>query len=174
MEFHRLIEIDKETSKTDGDRCFMYMHGVNKSIVVDAVPFTPVITKLLLVDADKIPTDLRNVLTNTDYTKNILVIIGFPTMIGWKWYNRVIDVAESKNLPPAGDRYTTARINTTAEILGNPDKYLSRPLCAYNGCGAHANNRCSRCMKVKYCGPICQKADWNRHKDVCFPSVASK
>ncbi|KAK0486653.1 hypothetical protein EDD18DRAFT_1360662 [Armillaria luteobubalina] len=30
--------------------------------------------------------------------------------------------------------------------------------------------KCSRCKKVSYCGPECQKAHWKKHKPVCVPA----
>lgn len=34
--------------------------------------------------------------------------------------------------------------------------------------------RCSRCKKVRYCSPECQKRDWKRHKVGCVAAAASE
>lgn len=33
--------------------------------------------------------------------------------------------------------------------------------------------RCSRCKKVRYCSPECQKRDWKRHKVGCVAAAAA-
>ena len=39
--------------------------------------------------------------------------------------------------------------------------------CACSGCDQPGTNKCSACKTIPYCGPICQTADWPRHKEEC-------
>ena len=45
--------------------------------------------------------------------------------------------------------------NTTIDVCGNP------------ACDQPGTNKCSACKATPYCGPICQTADWPRHKEEC-------
>lgn len=54
------------------------------------------------------------------------------------------------------------------ESFDTPDilnKHQKLNLCAY--CSKPATKKCSRCKKIHYCSPECQKADWQKHKKVC-------
>jgi hypothetical protein len=49
------------------------------------------------------------------------------------------------------------------------DCLLLQPICS--ACLAKsAPLRCSRCRKVYYCDPACQRVDWERHKGRCKPT----
>ena len=39
--------------------------------------------------------------------------------------------------------------------------------CSNPGCDNPGTNKCSACKNTPYCGPICQKAHWNHHKEFC-------
>ena len=39
--------------------------------------------------------------------------------------------------------------------------------CANPGCSEPGTNKCSACTTAPYCGPICQKAHWQLHKESC-------
>ena len=39
--------------------------------------------------------------------------------------------------------------------------------CSAPGCDQPGTNKCSGCKTTPYCGPICQKAHWNYHKEEC-------
>ena len=39
--------------------------------------------------------------------------------------------------------------------------------CVNPGCDQPGTNKCSGCKTTPYCGPICQKAHWPEHKEVC-------
>ena len=39
--------------------------------------------------------------------------------------------------------------------------------CSNPGCDQPGTNKCSACKATPYCGPICQTADWTRHKEEC-------
>ena len=39
--------------------------------------------------------------------------------------------------------------------------------CSNPGCEQPGTNKCSGCKITHYCGPICQKAHWNHHKESC-------
>ena len=39
--------------------------------------------------------------------------------------------------------------------------------CSNPGCEQPGTNKCSGCKTTPYCGPICQKAHWNHHKESC-------
>ena len=45
------------------------------------------------------------------------------------------------------------------------DRFVEK-ICAVCGKGAHGEklSRCGRCAKVYYCGRVCQRSDWMRHK----------
>ncbi|NGX31949.1 MAG: hypothetical protein K940chlam8_01336, partial [Chlamydiae bacterium] len=34
-------------------------------------------------------------------------------------------------------------------------------------CKKSTKNRCGVCMSVYYCGHVCQREDWKKHKKVC-------
>ena len=40
-------------------------------------------------------------------------------------------------------------------------------ICAGLGCDKPGTSKCSACKNTPYCGPICQTADWSRHKEEC-------
>ena len=40
-------------------------------------------------------------------------------------------------------------------------------LCVNPGCDQPGTKSCSACKTTPYCGPICQTADWNHHKEEC-------
>merc|ERR1712150_96301 len=42
--------------------------------------------------------------------------------------------------------------------------------CGWESCLKLGVLKCSGCRSVYYCGPVCQKASWKRHKQVCKPS----
>ena len=53
---------------------------------------------------------------------------------------------------------------------GEPQRVLefrraARHCCAV--CGQPGAKKCGRCMKARYCGSDCQRADWASHKTVC-------
>ena len=39
--------------------------------------------------------------------------------------------------------------------------------CSNPGCDQPGTNKCSGCKTTPYCGPACQKAHWNLHKESC-------
>ncbi|KAJ6623261.1 hypothetical protein B0H10DRAFT_808582 [Mycena sp. CBHHK59/15] len=51
-----------------------------------------------------------------------------------------------------------------SEIL----KICSHPDCTAQETKATQFKRCAACHQVTYCGPVCQKADWKRHKLDCL------
>ncbi len=54
-----------------------------------------------------------------------------------------------------------------------PGNALLQLMCANEACAGRqlgqVTKRCTRCMVARYCGPLCQKADWPRHKSECVP-----
>lgn len=44
--------------------------------------------------------------------------------------------------------------------------------CANPGCTAAGTKSCVRCRQSAYCGKLCQKEDWPRHKGSCKPAPA--
>ena len=47
--------------------------------------------------------------------------------------------------------------------------------CAGPGCEKVGENACSRCLSVAYCGPVCQRADWDGgHKGQCKKLAAER
>jgi hypothetical protein len=50
-------------------------------------------------------------------------------------------------------------------------------MCANEACAGRKLGQntklCTRCMVARYCGPLCQKADWPRHKCECVPPKAA-
>ena len=47
--------------------------------------------------------------------------------------------------------------------------------CAGPGCERSGEKRCSRCLSVSYCGPVCQRADWDGgHKAQCKKLAAER
>lgn len=43
--------------------------------------------------------------------------------------------------------------------------------CAACGDSLASNKRCSRCKRVYYCSPRCQRADWANHRSICVPTT---
>ena len=39
--------------------------------------------------------------------------------------------------------------------------------CSNPGCDQPGTKQCSACKTKAYCGPICQTADWQHHKEEC-------
>ena len=52
-------------------------------------------------------------------------------------------------------------------IRRNEFKKLRPAECANKKCDNKGSSRCSRCLKVWYCGKDCQKTHWRKHKKVC-------
>lgn len=42
------------------------------------------------------------------------------------------------------------------------------PVISCHACGKEAKSKCSKCKKAHYCGPDCQKKDWEKHRDRCL------
>ena len=41
------------------------------------------------------------------------------------------------------------------------------PTCSNPGCDQPGTKQCGACKTTRYCGPICQTADWTHHKEEC-------
>lgn len=54
--------------------------------------------------------------------------------------------------------------NSDEEIKPHVLKECSRPECTNQETRAVEFKRCSGCKEVSYCGALCQKSDWPRHK----------
>ncbi|KAJ6536892.1 hypothetical protein B0H19DRAFT_1270587 [Mycena capillaripes] len=59
--------------------------------------------------------------------------------------------------------WITSDAAVNAELL----KICSHPDCTAQETKATQFKRCAGCRQVTYCGPVCQKADWKRHKTEC-------
>ena len=86
----------------------------------------------------------------------------------------------------AGDTPEQAMERLAARFLKGAQKSTVLPppagqeyvnVCA-NLCGADARcaklQNCAACRVVNYCGKVCQKADWRRHKAECKPRTELK
>ena len=93
----------------------------------------------------------------------------------WEQLRLVVDgplarEMEAKDAAEEGDAARQAQLAVdTAEALAK------RP-CAHPCCTTMVGPReaetprgqsCSGCLRVRYCGPACQKADWRAHKAAC-------
>lgn len=69
-----------------------------------------------------------------------------------------------RTLPREGKRWPRVRITQVGNVVIEKAD-LEKFVCFV--CNTLTASRCSVCEGVAYCGRVCQKADWPRHKMVC-------
>ncbi|KAJ7730155.1 hypothetical protein B0H16DRAFT_1775244 [Mycena metata] len=65
-------------------------------------------------------------------------------------------------------------VNEDAGAAEHILRFCSRPDCAAQEAKATQFKRCAACHQAMYCGSVCQKADWKRHKPGCVKEVELK
>lgn len=63
-------------------------------------------------------------------------------------------------------------VKDESNIFG-PEAKPSFRDCAMAECEVSSNYYCGRCYCVRYCGPLHQRLDWNRHKSECAATIES-
>jgi len=116
---------------------------------INAIEFIPI---------DKISDlNLSDLCGNIDESNVILFCKGFYIAI---WADMYIELEKChiSQLPSV----KSISVNDMEVVIAD----LSKKLCMY--CYKKgANQRCSKCLRIKYCGPECQMKHWEYHKDEC-------
>ncbi|ESZ91811.1 hypothetical protein SBOR_7806 [Sclerotinia borealis F-4128] len=73
---------------------------------------------------------------------------------------------------------TLRDVNASLQTLQIVDQVRVGDLRGCKRCGEvpladMEHKQCARCHAVKYCGSVCQRADWKEHKKICKTSAAS-
>ena len=61
----------------------------------------------------------------------------------------------------------SSRKNFVCCVVQRSISQLVMETCSNPGCDEPGTSKCSGCKATPYCGPICQKAHWNHHKESC-------
>jgi hypothetical protein len=90
-------------------------------------------------------------------------IKSLASVLGNQNVDSVTDFAEKQmNFLETGQEFESENV-----VRFDPDEIFDT---GCNVCGQTENlKKCSRCLKVQYCGTDCQGKDWSHHKYVCCP-----